>query len=229
MKTYDPDVELDRGDARGAARPARRAARVLDDGPGREDHRGHVPEAARARRAGRHDRRRRQLELPRLAAPLRRGAQRRASTSSTRASPAGSGGSTVGYCLMVGGDEEPVQRLEPVFRGARARGRLRARRRVRRRPLHEDGPQRDRVRADAGLRRGLRGDDAAPSSTSTCTRSPASGATARSSARGCSSSCTRRSSSRAAELEKIARLRRGLRRGPLDDRRGDRARTCRCR
>ena len=41
------------------------------------------------------------------------------------------------------------------------------------------------------------------SSASTCTRSPASGATARSSARGCSSCCTRRSRRRARDLEKI--------------------------
>ena len=38
---------------------------------------------------------------------------------------------------------------------ARGRVRLRARRRGRRRPLRQDGPQRHRVRHDAGLRRGL--------------------------------------------------------------------------
>ncbi len=63
-----------------------------------------------------------------------------------------------GYCLMVGGDDDAVAQVEPVFRdlapedgyahvGAAGAG-----------PLHEDGPQRDRVRADAGVRRGLRGD-----------------------------------------------------------------------
>ncbi len=39
---------------------------------------------------------------------------------------------------------------------AGARGRLRAGRQQRRRPLRQDGPQRRRVRHDAGLRRGLR-------------------------------------------------------------------------
>ena len=65
-----------------------------------------------------------------------------------------------GYCLMVGGEADAVAQVEPVFSRSRAGGRLRARRRGRRGPLREDGPQRDRVRADAGLRRGLRGDEA---------------------------------------------------------------------
>ena len=69
-------------------------------------------------------------------------------------------GLKVGFCLMVGGEDEPVQRLEPVFTALAPGRRLRARRRVRRRPLHEDGAQRHRVRADAGVRRGLRGDGA---------------------------------------------------------------------
>ena len=64
-----------------------------------------------------------------------------------------------GYCLMVGGDADAVAQVEPVFRRPRARRRLRARRRRRRGALREDGPQRDRVRADAGVRRGLRGDE----------------------------------------------------------------------
>ena len=73
---------------------------------------------------------------------------------------------------MVGGDDEAVERLEPVLealapgvdsasarpaarrRGARGAG-LAALRAVRRRPLREDGPQRHRVRPDAGVRRGL--------------------------------------------------------------------------
>ena len=67
-------------------------------------------------------------------------------------------GLEVGFCLMAGGDKAPVKRLRAGLRGAGARERLGARRHVRRRPLHEDGPQRDRVRADAGLRRGLRAD-----------------------------------------------------------------------
>ena len=86
---------------------------------------------------------------------------------------------------------------------------------ARRRPLREDGPQRDRVRAHAGVRRGLRDDGASRSSTSTCSRSPASGATARSSARGCSTCCSRRFE-RDAGARGDTRLRRGLGRGPLD-------------
>src|SRR5438876_11946828 len=63
--------------AGGAARPARPAARVLADDPRGEDHRGHLPGTAHARRRRRHDRGRRQLELPRLAAPPRRSAAAR--------------------------------------------------------------------------------------------------------------------------------------------------------
>ncbi len=44
-------------------------------------------------------------------------------------------GLTEGYCMMIGGDREQFERL---------------------RPLRQDGPQRHRVRADAGLRGGLR-------------------------------------------------------------------------
>ena len=96
-------------------------------------------------------------------------------------------GLTEGYCLMVGGTKESVAVVEPALPDAGARGRLRPRRPGGRRPLRQDGPQRHRVRAHAGLRRGLRGHGAATSSTSTCTRSPPSGATARWCAAGCSS------------------------------------------
>ena len=65
-------------------------------------------------------------------------------------------GLQVGYCLMVGGDDEAVEPLEPIFTTPRAAGRLPPRRRAGRRALREDGPQRHRVRPDAGLRRGLR-------------------------------------------------------------------------
>ena len=106
-------------------------------------------------------------------------------------------GLEVGFCLMAGGDKAPVKRLAPDLRGARAGERLGARRRVRRRPLREDGPQRDRVRADAGLRRGLRADAPLRVRPRPRARSPGSGATAPSSARGCSSCCTRRWSSTA--------------------------------
>ena len=77
-----------------------------------------------------------------------------------------------GYCLMIGGPDEAVERLDPVFAtlapGVEAAGRtpgrdgdvdprrerLPALRPERRRPLREDGPQRDRVRDDGRLRRG---------------------------------------------------------------------------
>ena len=62
-----------------------------------------------------------------------------------------------GYALMCGGDDDDVAQGDADLRGAQARGRvrLRARRQGRRRPLHQDGPQRHRVRDHAGLRRGL--------------------------------------------------------------------------
>ena len=77
-----------------------------------------------------------------------------------------------GYCLMIGGPDGAVERLDPVFaslapgvesaertpgRGGDARARrerLPALRPQRRRPLREDGPQRDRVRDHGRLRRG---------------------------------------------------------------------------
>ena len=79
-----------------------------------------------------------------------------------------------GYCLMIGGPKDVVQRMDPIFaslapgprhdRGdARPRGphqhrreRLPALRPVGRGALREDDPQRHRVRPDAGVRRGLR-------------------------------------------------------------------------
>ena len=77
-----------------------------------------------------------------------------------------------GYSQMIGGDDAAVERLIPIFKalapgveaaertpgrdadlGAR-RGGLAALRPARRRPLREDGPQRDRVRDHGRLRRG---------------------------------------------------------------------------
>ena len=155
--------------------------------PAGQDHRGDLPAAAAARRAGRHDRRRRQLELPRLAAAR---TARRAEQGIHFVDAGVSGGIwglEVGYCLMVGGEAEAVARLEPIFATLAPADGYAHVGGPGRRPLREDGPQRDRVRADAGLRRGVRGARDARSSTSTCTRSPGSGATARSSAPGCSS------------------------------------------
>ena len=61
-----------------------------------------------------------------------------------------------GYCLMVGGADDAVKHCEPIFLSLAQEGRLRARGPVRRGALCEDGAQRHRVRAAAGLRRGLR-------------------------------------------------------------------------
>ena len=137
-----------------------------------------------------------------------------------------------GYCLMIGGDDGVVARLDPIFAtlapgagdvrpharppgdGGTAEHGLPALRPERRRPLREDGPQRDRVRADGRLRRGpehpaprerrrrtstrstpRRRRCATPSTTSTtstCPRSPRSGGAAASSPRGCSTSPPRR-------------------------------------
>ena len=60
---------------------------------------------------------------------------------------------------MVGGDDDAVAQLEPVFRALAPEDGYAHVGAVRRRALREDGPQRDRVRPDAGLRRGLRGDE----------------------------------------------------------------------
>ena len=63
---------------------------------------------------GRHDRRRRQLVLRRRPAPVER-AGRAGSTTSTSGRAAASGAFDRGYCLMIGGDDEAVARLTPVF------------------------------------------------------------------------------------------------------------------
>ena len=65
-------------------------------------------------------------------------------------------GLEVGFCLMAGGDDEAIAHVEPVFTRSRRRTATPTSA-LRRRALHEDGPQRDRVRPHAGLRRGLRG------------------------------------------------------------------------
>ena len=79
-----------------------------------------------------------------------------------------------GYCMMIGGDKEAADHLDPIFaalapgrgsidatprpRGARSarRAGLYVLRAGRRRALRQDGPQRHRIRDDAGLRRGVR-------------------------------------------------------------------------
>ncbi len=67
-------------------------------------------------------------------------------------------GLTEGYCLMVGGEEAICRALEPVFLTlAPEHGYLRVGDHGAG-PLREDGAQRDRVRADAVVRRGLSSD-----------------------------------------------------------------------
>ncbi len=118
-----------------------------------------------------------------------------------------------GYCMMIGGPKEAVNRLDPIFKtlapgvgdiprtpgrpankGTAEEGYLHCGPSGRR-PLRQDGPQRHRVRPDAGVRRGLRhlqerqlGGAARGAAVrrSTSPRSPRSGAAAAWSARGCS-------------------------------------------
>jgi len=104
---------------------------------------------------------------------------------------------------MVGGEDEAVKPLEPISSRSRRRTATRTSRSGRG-ALREDDPQRDRVRPDAGLRRGLRDHGALRVRPRHVSRSRASGGTARSSAPGCSSCCTRPSRPTAPKLEDIA-------------------------
>ena len=80
------------------------------------------------------------------------------SVSSTAACSGGVWGLENGYALMSGGSAERHRHLPADLRRPQAgqRVRLRARRTGRCRPLRQDGAQRHRVRAHAGLCRGLR-------------------------------------------------------------------------
>ena len=86
------------------------------------------------------------------------GARRRSRTGIELVDVGTSGGIwglTLGYCLMIGASKEAFEHCEPIFRTSRhpmdtptwAR---------RRRPLRQDGPQRNRVRIASGVCRGLR-------------------------------------------------------------------------
>ena len=159
-----------------------------DPGDGRQ--------ARQAARPRRHDRRRRQLAAGPTTSAAPGAASAAASTTSTSASRGGVWGLEVGYCMMVGGPAQGGQAARADPRRARARdqraeprgdrpARLAALRPRRRRALREDGPQRRRVRPDAGLRRGLRRCSTSASTSSTTPRSRTSGARARWCARGC--------------------------------------------
>ena len=66
-------------------------------------------------------------------------------------------GLTEGYALMVGGDADTVAVAQPIFDSLKPpTGGFVHAGPVGCRPLHQDGPQRHRVRDHAGLRRGLR-------------------------------------------------------------------------
>ena len=134
-------------------------------------------------------------------------------------------GFEVGFCLMVGGDKAPVKRLDADLRGAGTGERLGARRRLRRGPLREDGAQRHRVRADAGLRRGVRDHGALrvrprPPEIAGIWRY---GSVVRSWLLELLHAAFEQDGSK---LDDIAPVRRGLRRGPLDRSARRSTRTC---
>ena len=158
----------------------------VGDGAGRRSHGVDRRRAGRAAGAGRPGDRRRQLQLPRLDAPgtaagraghllHRRRRQRR---------HLGPQGGLLPHGRRRGGEggdhAADLRRPGP-------RGRLRPLRAGGGRPLHQDGPQRDRVRDDAGLRRGLRAARRQRARASTPPPWSTPGATGASSAAGCSS------------------------------------------
>ena len=130
-------------------------------------------------------------------------------------------GYQVGYCLMVGGPDEAIAHLAPVLDGSRAAATAgcTAARRARATSSRwcttasSTASCRPTPRASRSCTRA--------STTSTRARSPSSGCRARSCARGCSSCSAWRSTPIPAST-RHPRLRRGLRRGPLDGRAGDR-------
>ena len=157
--------------AGGPGLEARRAPLGLGDGSGRRDHREDDRGPRRGARARRRDRRRRQLLLPRRHPPRRGAARegdrlRRLRDQRRRLRP---------RARLLPDDRRPrrggraprpgLRDAGPRGRGGRAhagslrrrdpgRERLPALRPQRRRPLREDGPQRNRVRDDGRLRRG---------------------------------------------------------------------------
>ena len=174
-----------------AGHEAPAAARRLADDPGGRPHRERLPDDARPARGRRRHRRRRQLELPRLAAPRSRGGEEARLLPRRRRLRRDLG--PEGGLLRDG--RRRRRRVRPgraVPEGPDRGGRLRARRAVRRRPLREDGPQRDRVRDDAVARGGLRDHAGLGVPARPRPASPRSGSTAPSCAAGCSTcSCSR--------------------------------------
>ena len=68
-----------------------------------------------AARGGRHRHRRRQLVLPRRHPPRQGARSRRASHYVDVGTSGGVWGLERGYCLMIGGEDDVVQRLDPIF------------------------------------------------------------------------------------------------------------------
>ena len=127
--------------------------------------------ACRMLDAGRHRHRRRQLLLPRRHPPRQAVCTARSHHYVDVGTSGGVAGLERGYCLMIGGETEVVERLTPIFAalapgvGAAPRTRGRAASSAsaeqgylhcgpqRRRPFRQDGPQRHRIRPDGRLRR----------------------------------------------------------------------------
>ena len=167
-------------EGRGARAPFVRGARRHADAPravwvmvpAGEITEAAITELAGAPRAGRHHHRRRQLLLPRR----HRRTRRCCADKGIHFIDCGTSRRGVrlerGFCLMIGGEGDAVERLDPDLarvapghrgraahpgphRRARARrGGLAALRPGRCRPLRQDGAQRHRVRADGRVRRG---------------------------------------------------------------------------
>ena len=157
---------------RGPRLEAGRAPRRLGDGPGGRDHR--ADRRTRSPTSSRAATRSSTAATPTTATTC--AARPRWPSSGIDYIDCGTSGGVFGldrgYCLMIGGPDAAVERLDPIFATRRAGGRLRrahpgpqrrarpgrerlpALRAERRRPLREDGPQRHRVRDHGRLRRG---------------------------------------------------------------------------
>ena len=99
----------------GPGREAERAALGLGDGAGRRDHREDGRGRGRGARAGRRDRRRRQLLLPRRHPPRRKLLREQGIDFVDCGTSGGVFGLERGYCLMIGGPDGAVERLDPIF------------------------------------------------------------------------------------------------------------------
>ncbi len=209
--------------------PARRPARGVGDGPGGRPHQRRRDGRGRPARARRHDHRRGQLALHRFRRARRNAQGRRAALCGHRHERGHLG--PQGRLLhddrrARGGRRTPAAPLRGAC--ARARPGLGARGAHRRRALRQDGPQRHRVRHDAGLRRGLPhpgGQDAV------CLRRGQRGRDlAHRLGHPLVAARPRRQGPRPQPLARRHRAHRGrLRRGPLDRRRGDRPQRARAR